>query len=236
MVILFPFRACCMPIHKIRMVHFEELRELEDDWTSADLVAVLEKMGVEGAGDDSAEEIREMCILSLQDLEPAEAAAVVMAHRLGTELTEGQIQNLSHDCQTEKLWEHGGNMELHRAMFSIGSLLFVVNEQQFPTPDAVRVTIELKSPDADAIERLTGEPAPQSLVRMLAAGMQADAILNRLFEDELAGGTFTEAESIIWDLKVERTSERTATLRITSSGNWFDPLRHSESFTWNESL
>jgi hypothetical protein len=224
-----------MPVHSIRIVDFQELRELEGDWKSDDLVAVLATLGIEDAGEFSPEEIREMCVLSLQDLDSAEAAAVLMQYKMGEALTPGQIQNLSHDCQTEKLWEHGGDMELHRGMFSVGSLLAVVNEQQFPTPDAVRVTLELECPSAEEFERMTDEPTPVDVVRMLAAGMPHDAILNRLFEDALTSGTFPEAASILWDLEIEPIGQRTAMFKIISSGNWFDPLRETESFTWNGS-
>lgn len=222
-----------MSDYRIHVARFEELREVDGDWQSADLVAILEKLGVDGAAELSPAEIHEMCILSLQDLEPAQAATVVLEHKLGDVLTDGQIQNLSHDCQFDKLWEQGGDMELHRAMFSVGSLLAAVHEQQFPTPDAVRVTLELECPDAEAVERLTDDTAPETIVRMLASGMDEDAILIRLFEDQLSDQKFPEARSIIWDLEVDRTGEHTATLQIISSGYWLDPLRQTESFQWN---
>ena len=68
---------------------------------------------------------------------------------------------------------------------------------------------------------------------MLASGMDDEAILNRLFEEGLAGGEFPEASLILWDLDVNHTSETTATVQIISSGYWFDPLRETESFQWN---
>ena len=222
-----------MSVYRIRVAQIEELQEVEGDWQPADLVAILEKLGVDGAAALSPQEVREMCLLSLQDLDVAEAAAVVLDYKLGKTLTAGQIKNLSHDCQFDKLWEQGGDMELHRAMFSVGSLLAVVNEQTFPTPDAVRVTLDVECPDSDDADRLTSDTAPQTIVRMLASGMDGDAILNRLFEDELAKGTFPEAALIIWDLEVEHTGEHSATLKIISSGYWLDPLRETEAFDWD---
>jgi len=223
-----------MSEYKIHVEDFKELRELDGDWQASDLAAILETLGVDNATELSPQEVREMCVLSLQDLEPAEAAAIVLKHKLGNVLKAGQIQNLSHDCQFEKLWEQGGDIELHRAMFSVGSLLAVVNEQQFPTPDAVCVTLKLECADTAAVERLTDHTAPATVVRMLAAGMKDDAILNRLFEDDLAKGDFPDAPAIIWDIKVEHTGEHTATLKITSSGYWFGPLQETEAYTWKE--
>lgn len=222
-----------MSVYNVQVVGFEELKELEDDWQPADFAAILEKLNFAGAAELSSQEVRELCILSLQDLDAAEAAEVVLQHKLGDVLKPGQIKNLSNDCQFDKLWEHGGDMDLHRAMFGVGSLLALVNEQQFPTPDAVRVTLELQCSDAEAIDRLTDNTAPQTIVRMLASGMGEDAILKRLFEDALASGAFPEAQSIIWDLEVQHADEHKATLKITSSGYWFGPLQETESFVWN---
>lgn len=221
-----------MSVYTIHVALFEELQEVEGDWKPADLAAILKKLDFDGGAGLSPQEVREMCVLSLQDLDAAEAAEVVLDYKLGHILKPGQIKNLSHDCQFDKLWEQGGDMDLHRAMFSVGSLLAVVNEQQFPTPDAVRVTLEVECPDSEAVDRLSDETAPQTIVRMLASGMDDDAILNRLFEDELAAGAFAEAASIIWDLQVEHTGEHKATLKVISSGYWFDPLRETESFQW----
>ena len=80
------------------------------------------------------------------------------------------------------------------------------------------------------------ETAPGTIVRMLASGMDEDAILNRLFEDELAEEKFPEAALIIWDLEVDHTGEHTTTLQIISSGYWLDPLRQTEAFHWNGSV
>jgi hypothetical protein len=63
--------------------------------------------------------------------------------------------------------------------------------------------------------------------------MDDDAILKRLFADELKSGEFSDATSIIWDLEVQHPKETSAILKVTSSGYWLDPLRETKAYTWD---
>lgn len=221
-----------MTTYRMSIVEFTELRELDGDWTAADYLKLLKRLELDGPEGMSEVEVREMCLLGLQDLDPAEAAEVVLAYKFEGNLTDGQIKNFSNEFQFEKLWEHGGDMELHRTMFSVGSLLSAVNEQLFPTPDAVRVTMEVECKDAESAKLLQDDTAPQLIVRMLSAGMDDDAVLKRLFADELQSGNFPDAASLIWDLDVEHPTAITAIVKVTSSGYWLDSLKETTAFTW----
>ena len=70
------------------------------------------------------------------------------------------------------------------------------------------------------------------LVRMLSAGMNESAILNRLFGEQIAAGTVKDADSIIWRIDVDSSDETMLRLRITSSAYWLKALRETESFEW----
>jgi len=220
-----------MSASHVTVVKFETLAELEGDWTTADFVAVLEKLDIDGASDLQAAEAKEMCVLALSDLEPEEAAATLLTYKLGDELTEGQIRNYSNECQFEQLWEQSSEMELHRGMFAVASLLVQVNEQQFPTPDAVRVTLQVEC-SAEQADTLHRSLDPTRVLRMLSIGMDDDAVLKRLFHEQLDGGDFPEAASIVWDV-ASTTNSAGVELTVISSGYWLDGLRETEGFVWD---
>lgn len=209
---------------------FTELEELEGSWTSADFLRVLEELEFEDAAKLPESELRDMCILALQDREPAEAAAVLLAHRLGDALEPGQIQNASQEMLDEKLWEEYADMELHERMFHVGSLLYQAFPGSVPVPDAVEVRLELKAEDADG-ERVLAKPLHESLlVRLLADGMPDSATLNRLFGEAVGGQAFPEAESIAWTVEAEPVDARTLNVSVTGAGYWLDALRGTVSY------
>ena len=220
-----------MPVCHVKVLGFKELSALEDDWTSADFTALLEKLDMDGGAALTAEEAREMCLLALSDLEPEDAAAALMSYKLGDKLTEGQIRNYSNECQFEKLWEQSSEMELHQPMFAVASLLAQINDQQFPTPDALRVKLQVECSGDEAPE-FESPIDPAFVLRLLSAGMDDGAILKRLFHEQLEAGRFSEAASLVWDV----TSTRNATgveVTVTSSGYWLDGLRETEGFNWD---
>ncbi len=69
------------------------------------------------------------------------------------------------------------------------------------------------------------------LVRLLAGGMDGGSVLHRLFDEQLAGDSFPEAESIIWTLRTESMTDDTCTVEVISSGSWLDPLRTTRSYS-----
>lgn len=220
-----------MPAIHVAVTNFEELAELEGDWTSAEFVALLEELDVDGASELSESEALEMCLLALADLEPEDAAAVLLTYKLREDLTDGQIRNFSNECQFERLWEQSSEMNLHRKMFAVASLLVKVNEQQFPTPDAVRVTLQVECSSAQA-SVLKSPVAPATILQMLAAGMDDHAVLKRLFQEQLEGGSFPEAPYIVWNA-TSTPNTAGVELTVTSSGYWLDSLNETEGFVWH---
>lgn len=211
---------------------FEELTKLDDSWQSADYVAILTSLNVEGAGQIAVEELRDMCLLALQDLDPPEAAAILLQYKLGTKLTEGQIKNYSIESQHERLWEQSADLEVHQPMFAIASLLNSVNSMAFPTPDALRVSLTIQCDDASKLAIFNADMDRALLVRMLSVGMDGSAILNRLFGEQIAEGTVADADSIIWNVSVDSSDPTLIQMKITSSAYWLNGLRETESFHW----
>ncbi|MEQ9406454.1 MAG: hypothetical protein RIK87_01965 [Fuerstiella sp.] len=225
-----------MTKYRVEVDSLEELTELEGSWLPADYVAILEELDVDGAAAIPAEELRDMCLLALQDLEPPEAAAVLLKYRLGTELTDGQIRNFSIESQHERLWEQSADLEFHQRMFAIASLLNTVNEMEFPTPDALCVTLIVSCADPASLAVFEDSMDPALLVRLLSAGMDDSAILNRLFGEQIAAGRIDDAGSIIWAVRVDGSEQSSIRLQITSSAYWLNAIRETESFEWDADL
>ncbi len=71
------------------------------------------------------------------------------------------------------------------------------------------------------------------LVRMISAGMNESAILNRLFGGQIATEKVADADSIIWQIAVEQPDPAKLQIQITSSAYWLRALRKTESFEWD---
>lgn len=214
----------------VRVLGFTELAEIEGSWTDPDFARLFELLGLEGAGELAGGELREMCLLGLQDLKPQAAAALLLTHRLGDELGRGQIQNVSTEMLDEKLWEEYADMPLHERLFHVGSLLHQAFPGSFPEPDAVEARLEITAETAEARRDLAGTPGEPFVVRLLAHGMPDTSPLNRLFGDAVAGAAFPEAASIAWIVEWGAPDGARRELRVLGSGYWLDALRGTKSY------
>ncbi len=218
---------------QVKVDAFEELAELEQSWVPADYIAILTALDIADAAQIDPTELRDMSLFALQDLEPPEAATVLLKYKLGTKLTAGQIRNYSVESQHEALWEQSADLDLHQPMFAVASMLNAVNSMAFPTPDALRVSLSIRCDDVTKLAIFDDQMDRALLVRMLSAGMNESAILNRLFGEQIAAGTVKDADSIIWRIDVDSSDEAMLRLRITSSAYWLKALRETESFEWD---
>lgn len=214
----------------VRVVTVDVLERLSESWQDSHFSQMLQEMDYgETSGMPSAE-LREMTLMSLQERAPAEAAEVVLKCRFGDRLRDGQVRNCSHEMLDEKLWEQYSEMSLHEDFFHAGSLLFEAFPREFPTPDAVRIQLEVQARNAAGNEILSHPVQEPFVVRLLSDGMSGAALLHRLFEDQLAGGPFPEAESILWIMHQEMLSKTTLRLEVVSSGYWLDPLNDVNTY------
>lgn len=218
------------PTFRVRVLSFSILQEIDGAWTAKDFAALLDEMDFGDASGMSDDEVREMCLLSLQDLKPEDAAALVLKQYLGSRLKEGQIRNLANEMLDEKMWEEYADMSLHEGMFNVGSLLYAALPRSFPEPDAVRVTVEVTAAN-DTARQLLASPLHESfLVRLLADGMEDDSTLHRLFDRQLDGKSFPEADTIVWIVRSAPSDGGTNKIEVISSGYWLDALRDTKSY------
>ena len=162
--------------YQVRLLRFSNILEISGAWTSDDIGGLLDAMEYGDRTGMSDEELREMCILSLQDLKPVGAAYAVLKHDMSDVLREGQISDLSHEMLDEKLWEEYSDASLYERLFNVGSLLYAAHPNVFPEPDAACVEIEITAIDTGARRQLFSGLDESFLVRLLADGMDDHAI------------------------------------------------------------
>lgn len=220
-------------VFQVNVLGFSNLLEIEGARTSADFAGLLEAMAYEDVSEVSESDLREMCIMSLQDMDPAEAAYVVLKYDMGGVLRDGQARNLASEMLEEKLWEEYADSKLHERMFNAGSLLYAAFPHAFPKPDAVHIQLDVLAENAAAKELLTTSPDESFLVRLLADGMESRAVLHRLYGKELTGTSFPNADEIVWIVRTQPSSEMTMKIDVISSSYWLDALEDAESYGSN---
>jgi len=217
-------------IFDVEITEFTNLREIPGVWLTNDYSAILDSLDYGDQSDLSEADTQEVCLMSLQDLKPETAAEVVLNHKMSNVLKPGQIKNISTEMLEEKLWEEYADLSLQESFFNIGSLLYAAFPSEFPKPDAAYISISVTPTNDQAIKALDGKINESFLVRLLADGMGSGAVLHRMFDEQLAGKKFPEAESIIWIINEVASEGSSKKLQIVSSGYWLDPLEHVNTF------
>ena len=120
-------------IHKISTVN-----TLPDAWNISDYKELLEKFGFADAQGNDSEELQELLFMAITDYEPNEAAAIVLTHKLSEHLTEGQIEQLSHEMLLDKISEEYPEIGLHKDLFSVNQLLYKAYNGKFFNTEAAR--------------------------------------------------------------------------------------------------
>ncbi len=213
----------------VERLSFQHLAELPNAWQNTDYLALLNKLDYDNPEALPAAELKAMCQMALTDLEPAAAAEIVLDYLFGEQLKDGQIDQLAHQMQTEKLWEENPRMELHHGFFNATQLLYEAYNGNFPHPQAVEFKVKITASDPVGLGLLDGQPAVV-LLRLLAPGLSDRALLKRLFGEQLAGGEFAEASAILWQIAA---SERTATsvvLDVISSDYWLEDFKYADTY------
>ena len=199
----------------------QALTEIPGDWTQPDYEHILRETEFGDFSGLNPTEIEEMALMSLADLDKNEAAELLMKYVFDDEaLSKGQIQNASHEADTEKLWEEYPEPDKHRCFFRVGSLLYRAYNGGFPKPDARQVEV-LVTPKKGG-KALLENPTPAFVARLLAGGMDDHALLHRLYDDELKSEHFPAAENIIWEVKSTPDGAGGNSLVVLSSDYWLE--------------
>lgn len=173
------------------------VEQLENAWTNEDYRALLAELGFEDTKDFGTMELWELLLMALSDLEPNEAASLVLKYRMSDALNENQIDQLSHEMQLDKISEEYPNIALHNELFNVNQLLFKAYNGTFPNAKATIIEFKM-TPKQDHGEALTKEHIVKAFDKTLYKG----SVIKRLFSSHIAGEeAFEEAEDIIWILE-----------------------------------
>ncbi|MES2734536.1 MAG: hypothetical protein V4714_22500 [Bacteroidota bacterium] len=213
----------------IERLSFKTINELPDSWQNKDYQDLLKQMEYDNPEEIPDSELKAMCLMSLTDFEPREAAQVVLGYLFAEELNSGQIENLSHQMLTEKLWEEYPELPLHQGFFKATQLLYTAYNGKFPRAEAVQFQVKLTAEDAESLS-LFNTNAEASLLRLLAQGLPENALINRLFSEQLAGGDFQEAAHIIWQLHTIEKDNSHLTFEVVSSAYWLEDFKYADAY------
>ncbi|KGK42223.1 hypothetical protein LH51_08895 [Nitrincola sp. A-D6] len=214
-----------------QIIDYKSINEIPGAWSTANYKALLAEMGLdEGLEDLSEQDITDMCYMSLNELDHAEAANVLLSFLFfDEELSEGKIEQLSHELADEKMWERFSDVRFHHRLFNAYGLLRSAYNGIFPQPTGVQLTLKVTAKDSDDLTIFDDAPKT-AIVRLIAKGIDENATLNRLYSDQIAGAAFSEAEGIVWLLEELSKTDDSRTYLLTSSSFWLEEIKEMDQF------
>lgn len=215
-----------MPKHQFHLQIDEwlEVHELPDAWSADRLRKVLTLADYDDEVSDA--DALEMTLMSLQDLGPREAAEVVLQTVFADAMKAGVRQNSVEDLEDDRPWEQFATVTMQAGIFDAVVLLQQAFPNRYGIPDAIRIRFSVTATDAETREWLGKAPSPALLLRLLASGMDDDAVLNRLFGSELASEQFPNADAILWRIRELQADagQPARQYEVYSSWQWLGPL------------
>ena len=213
----------------VQVDSFRKVSNIQNAWSEEDYRALLSIMDFDDDVEKmDAAELREMCTMSLNDLEPPEAAKAVLTH-LFPELAKGKIDQISHDMVDDRSWEEYPDCLLHERFFNTYSLLREVFNGVFAKPTGVELMITVTAVHNEEMA-IFDESLYPSIVRLLASGQGDEALINRLYEDQIQGTQFLEAPGLIWQLKQIADEGLMRQFSLVSSSFWLENFEQVDSF------
>jgi len=213
----------------VEPIKFSTIHELPNSWSNKDYMTLLEQMDFDGISDIPESELKEMCLMSLTDNEPEDAAKIVLEYIFKDRLNSGQIDNLSNEMLDECMWEEYADLSMHEEFFNATQLLYEAYNGTFPHPEVVRFQVMVNAKNATDLT-LFKEVTESTLIRLLVKGMPDNTLINRLFDEQLEGDDFPEAKDIIWQLNKESQDGNSIVFDIISSEYWFKDFKYVKPF------
>ncbi len=190
------------------------IKEIDGVWSNQDYIELLNRLDFPDANQVAPEELQEMLFMAITDYKPEEAAQIILTYKFSDILTDGQIENLSHEMIEDSVTEEFADISLHYPLFNINRLLYKAFNGKFPNTKASLITLEIDFPPNQKI-KITKE----IVLKALSKGLKETNLINRIFDEQIAGKVeFTEAESILWNLVKAEDGKIT----ITTSDYWIN--------------
>lgn len=215
---------------KIELLTFSNINHLPEAWSQNDYRQLLELMDYGDTATILPDDLKEMCLLSITDYQPEEAASIVLEYVFKDRLNSGQIQNLSHEMQEEKMWEEYADISMHEEFFNIGQLLYEAYNGKFPHPEAITFKVCIDSEKENDLQCFDSNEIENTLLQLLIQGLPENTLINRLFKDELENGNLEQAKDIIWQFKMLEGRGNSIEFEIISSAYWLQDMKYVETF------
>ena len=213
----------------IKVLEFKSLSELPDAWNLNDYKTLLDIMEYGDTNDIKENEFEDICLMCLSDNDPEEAALIVLNYIFQDSLNSGQKENLSHIMQDEKMWEEYADIAIHEKLFNAHQILFKAYNGKFPRPEALAIQLEVTLKNSDTLNAFNNN-IEATLVRLITQGMPENTLINRLYDEELEVGAFSEAKDIIWQVAMQTKDTNSIVFTLISSFYWFKDLKYCKDF------
>jgi len=200
--------------YQVEIKNIDTVNEVEGYWSDEDLIQLLGKFNYPDGATAEKSTLPELLEMAISDYEANEAAQIVLEYKLGDELSEGQIEQISNNMLIDKVCEEYPEIHLQGRLFHVNQLLFKAYNGKFPNAKASVVHFSMTPTDGE-VQKLTAE----NVLKLLNKGLSDRNLIKRLFEDQMSQNiSFPEAESIIWEL----TTEDDVNYNLVTSENWIN--------------
>ena len=214
---------------KVDLISFKTINELPNNWTSNDYTNLLKALDYGDTTNILKEELKDLCLLSLSDNKPEDAALLVLEYIFKDKLNQRQLDNLSHDMQEEKMWEEYADLSMHEDFFNATQILYEAYNGKFPHPEAVIFKVKLTCNNNTDLELFKYNPEAL-LIKILIKGMPDNTLIKRLFKEQLNKVDFKEAKDILWQLKIAEVKDKSIVFEVITSLYWFKDFKHANPF------
>jgi len=207
--------------YQVVIKNIDTVNEVEGYWSDEDFIQLLGKFNYPDGSTAEKSSLPELLEMAISDYEPNEAAAIVLEYKLGEELTEGQVEQISNNMLIDKVCEEYPEIHMQGTLFHINQLFFKAYNGKFPNAKASIVHFSMTPTDGEA-QKLTAE----NVLKLLNKGLSDRNLIKRLLENQISQNIpFPEAESIIWELKTEDNIN----YDLVTSENWINKEDINES-------
>jgi len=229
-----------LKLFDVNVKGLKKIHDLPDSWSEADYRKLLTELEIDGVDDLGGGDLFDVLSMALQDLGPEAAGERVLAYRLQQRVSRGVRENIVQDLlEGQRAWEENSNVYLHADIFRACVLLHAAFPREYPKPDMMRLDLHLWATGSAGKALLAAPPEAAFVTRLLADGMSEKSILERLFDEQLAGRDFPEAEGIVWRAEFSELSADggDALLTVYSSRHWLQAMAEVDDFAssaWND--
>ena len=217
----------------VSVTGLQKIHDMPGTWSDADYRALLRDLEVDDVDDLAGGDLFEILLMALQDLGEEQAGERVLACKLKNSVSRGVRQNIVQDLlEGSREWEEAADIFLHRDIFAACVLLYAAFPTRYPRPDMLRLDLRLRARSTVGKALLREPPEAAFVARVLADGMNEKSILERLFDEQLGGRNFPEAEGIIWlaEYGEPADGDAEATLTVYSSRHWLQAMTGVDAF------